>query len=221
MKDIMGIEIENMSAASAVRRIMGLLAREPLSVCTVLRADMLLLAEKDEEYREYLSQTALRIVGDAAILKAMGEERKDRLEELENHSFQTQLLKELSGNGRPVAVLTETEAEKEKTVENLKRNYPSLSLAGAFSMETSDDMDYAVNHINGLDAELVIAKLPPPEQEAFIFSNKGRLNIRLWLGLGQASVAGEKKEKTAGFLENLFIKRLFKKKVNQYQEEKN
>lgn len=76
MKDIMGIEIENMSAASAVRRIMGLLAREPLSVCTVLRADMLLLAEKDEEYREYLSQTALRIVGDAAILKAMGEERK-------------------------------------------------------------------------------------------------------------------------------------------------
>lgn len=37
MKDIMGIEIENMSAASAVRRIMGLLAREPLSVCTVLR----------------------------------------------------------------------------------------------------------------------------------------------------------------------------------------
>ena len=29
MKDIMGIEIENMSAASAVRRIMGLLAREP------------------------------------------------------------------------------------------------------------------------------------------------------------------------------------------------
>ena len=88
-------------------------------------------------------------------------------------------------------------------------------------METSDDMDDAVNHINGLDAELVIAKLPPPEQEAFIFSNKGRLNIRLWLGLGQASVAGEKKEKTAGFLENLFIKRLFKKKVNQYPEEKN
>ena len=116
MKDIMGIEIENMSAASAVRRIMGLLAREPLSVCTVLRADMLLLAEKDEEYREYLSQTALRIVGDAAILKAMGEERKDRLEELENHSFQTQLLKELSENGRPVAVLTETEAEKEISV---------------------------------------------------------------------------------------------------------
>ena len=30
-------------------------------------------------------------------------------------------------------------------------------------METSDDMDDAVNHINGLDAELVIAKLPPPE----------------------------------------------------------
>ena len=88
---------------------------------------------------KYLSQTALRIVGDAAILKAMGEERKDRLEELENHSFQTQLLKELSENGRPVAVLTETEAEKEKTVENLKRNYPSLSLAGAFSMETSDE----------------------------------------------------------------------------------
>ena len=195
MKDIMGIEIENMSAASAVRRIMGLLAREPLSVCTVLRADMLLLAEKDEEYREYLSQTALRIVGDAAILKAMGEERKDRLEELENHSFQTQLLKELSENGRPVAVLTETEAEKEKTVENLKRNYPSLSLAGAFSMETSDDMDDAVNHINGLDAELVIAKLPPPEQEAFIFSNKGRLNIRLWLGLGQASVAGRRRKR--------------------------
>ena len=35
-------------------------------------------------------------------------------------------------------------------------------------METSDDMDDAVNHINGLDAELVIAKLPSPEQEAFI-----------------------------------------------------
>ena len=49
MKDIMGIEIENMSAASAVRRIMGLLAREPLSVCTVLRADMLLLPVTEGE----------------------------------------------------------------------------------------------------------------------------------------------------------------------------
>ena len=221
MKDIMGIEIENMSAASAVRRVMGLLVREPLSVCTVLRADMLLLAEKDEEYREYLSQTTLRIVGDTAILKAMGEDRKDRLEELENNSFQTQLLGELSEARHPVAVLTETEEEKENTVENLKRNYPSLPLAGAFSMETSDDMDDAVNHINGLDAELVIAKLPSPEQEAFIFSNREKLNIRLWLGLGEASVAGEKKEKPAGFLENLFIKHLFKKKVTQYQEEKN
>ena len=87
-------------------------------------------------------------------------------------------------------------------------------------MATSDDMDDAVNHINGLDAELVIAKLPSPEQEAFIFSNRDRLNIRLWLGLGETSVAGEKKEKTAGFLENLFLKRLFKKKMTQYQEEK-
>ena len=218
MKDVMGIEIENLSAASAVRRVMGLLGREPLSICTVFRADMLLLAEKDEEYRGYLSRMALRLAGDEAILKAMGEERMD---EIENHSFQIQLLKELSEANYTVAVLTETEPEKEKTMENLKRNYPSLPLAGAFSMETSDDMDDAVNHINGLDAELVIAKLPSPEQEAFIFSNRDRLNIRLWLGLGEASVAGEKKEKTAGFLENLFLKRLFKKKVTQYQEEKN
>ena len=221
MKDVMGIEIENLSAASAVRRVMGLLGREPLSICTVFRADMLLLAEKDEEYRGYLSRMALRLAGDEAILKAMGEERKERLDEIENHSFQIQLLKELSEANYTVAVLTETEPEIEKTMENLKRNYPSLPLAGAFSMETSDDMDDAVNHINGLDAELVIAKLPSPEQEAFIFSNRDRLNIRLWLGLGEASVAGEKKEKTAGFLENLFLKRLFKKKVTQYQEEKN
>ena len=66
-------------------------------------------------------------------------------------------------------------------------------------METSDDMDDAVNHINGLDAELVIAKLPSPEQEAFIFSNRDRLNIRLWLGLGEASVAGEKRKKRPAF----------------------
>mgnify|MGYP004536151673 CR=1 FL=1 len=117
MKDVMGIEIENLSAASAVRRVMGLLGREPLSVCTVLRADMLLLAEKDEEYREYLSQMALRLAGDETILKAMGEERKERLEEIENHSFQMQLLKELSEESHTVAVLTETEPEKEKTME--------------------------------------------------------------------------------------------------------
>ena len=166
---------------------------------------------------------ALRLAGDEAILKAMGEERKERLDEIENHPFQIQLLKELSEANYTVAVLTETEPEKEKTMENLKAklSVPSVPWLEAFSMETSDDMDDAVNHINGLDAELVIAKLPSPEQEAFIFSNRDRLNIRLWLGLGEASVAGEKKEKTAGFLENLFLKRLFKKKVTQYQEEKN
>lgn len=87
MKDVMGIEIENLSAASAVRRVMGLLGREPLSICTVFRADMLLLAEKDEEYRGYLSRMALRLAGDEAILKAMGEERKERLDEIENIPF--------------------------------------------------------------------------------------------------------------------------------------
>ena len=44
----------------------------------VFRADMLLLAEKDEEYRGYLSRMALRLAGDEAILKAMGEERERR-----------------------------------------------------------------------------------------------------------------------------------------------
>mgnify|MGYP000013688994 CR=1 FL=1 len=78
-----------------------------------------------------------------------------------------------------------------------------------------------MNENNVLGAWLVSAKLPSPEQEAVFCSNRDRLNIRLWLGLGEASVAGEKKEKTADFLENLFLKRLFKKKVTQYQEEKN
>lgn len=217
----MGLEIENLSAAQAVRRVMELLDRKPLSVCALLRADMLLQAEEHEEYQSLLSQLSLGIIGDSEILHAMGEMHKERQKEVETNAFLDQFLQALSREGRTVAILAETEGEKNKAMEELKRMYPSLSLVGAFSMELSDDADDAVNHINGLDAEIVLAKLSSPGQEEFAFANRSKLNVSLWLGLGRGNASGKNMEKVPGFFEKLLVKRLFKKKVTRYQDEKN
>lgn len=220
-KEIMGIEIENLSASQAVRRAMGSLREETLGICEILRAEMFLQAEKQEEYRNLLDQLTLGIIGDEEILRAVGEDSSERQKEVAENLFLKQMLEALSEDKRTVAVLTDTEAEKNKTTEFLKSNYPSLPLAGGFSMELSDDADDAVNHINGLDAEVVLAKLSSPEQEEFIFANRGKLSISLWLGVGKETQARRKAEKVPGFLEKILMKRMFKKKVTQYQDVKN
>lgn len=219
-KDIIGIEIENLSAAQTVRRVMSMLRQNGLNVCALLRADMLLTAEEQEEYRVLLSKLSLGIIGDGEILKALGDEREERYREVEELAFLPLLLDELSEEKRTVAVLTKTEEEKVQLIEYICGAYPALSLAGAFSLELSDDVDDAVNHINGLDADLVLAELPSPEQEELVFANKGKLNISMWLGLGRGGTSGKKSEKVPGFLEKLLVKRLFKKKLTQYQSEK-
>jgi len=50
--------------------------------------------------------------------------------------------------------------------------------------ECAGDSDGIVNEINIESPDIVFSVLPTPEQEYFLVENKGKLNAKIWYGLG-------------------------------------
>ncbi len=215
-KEIMGVELESWTAGEALEKILAWLDQENLSVCAFVRMGMLLTAESDETYRGFLSRLRMGILVDPEVKKAMevGEEETN-----EERTFLNALFLGLSEKKSTFAVLKETREQADRTGKDLKSQFPELKLTGVLAMEEFEDGDDAVNHINALDADFLLADLPIPEQEGFVFANRNRLDLKVWLGVGGRTVVGKKAEKMPGFFEKLIEKRIFKKKVNQYTKE--
>ena len=215
-KNVMGIELEILNAREAADCAASFLNRETVAILSLLRTGMFLEAEKNEGYRKLLKELNLGVAADPEILEALGENGDEKKRETDELSFLTPFLDRLKASDRTVAVLAESEEEKQETCEYLWGICPGLKIPGAFSLELSDDEDDAVNHLNGLDANVIVARLPIPRQEEFAFANRGKLNVSVWIGLGQDSSLGKRNENVPGMLEKLIEKRLFKRKLTRY-----
>jgi N-acetylglucosaminyldiphosphoundecaprenol N-acetyl-beta-D-mannosaminyltransferase len=216
-KEIMGVELESWTAGEALEKILAFLDQEILSVCALVRMGMLLTAESDENYRAFLKELQMGILVDPEVKKAMEVEAEEEIGE--ESTFLNGLFLRISEKQSTLAVLKETREQAEQAGKDLKKQFPGLRLTGVLAMEEFEDGDDVVNHINALDADLLLADLPIPVQEEFVFTNRNRLDLKVWLGIGGKAVSGKKLEKMPGFFEKLIEKRMFKKKVNQYTRE--
>lgn len=215
-KQVLGMELKAMSAQETVEKLTELLEADSLSVCALIRSGMLLEAEKNEEYRELLNRLTFTMIGDTDILKALGEESEVYQREIENQTVLSEWLDWLAREEKSIVVLTENEKLKNSAMEFIRSAYPDLRLAEVIAMEEMEAEDDVVNHINGMDVDVVLAELSIPEQEEFIFKNKAKLNIGMWIGMGKNVSSRRKSDSMPGFFEKLIEKRIFKKKVTSY-----
>lgn len=215
--NVLDVHLDDCTAKDAMKAVTGYMQTDPVNTVEILTVDVLMRASETEGIKSNLEELDLVLAGDEAILEAAEVTEKKKLQEVQNRSFLKMLFHYFHKNHTRIFVLVDAKEEMEGARAFLEENYRGIEIAGVEAVpddETADDM--IINHVNGAEAECVLAGLSSPKQENFICRVHDKLNTKLWLGVGKGGMLSPRetgfKERFRDFWERKILKREMEKK---------
>lgn len=211
---VLGLEIDNLSAKDATKLVVSYMETEPVSVVEMVTMNTIGCFQQDEMAKELFEQFDIALASDKGILEAAGETDEKRLREVDELLFIKMVMRFLHKNSARVFLLAENEVDMGKLEGYIQEDYSNLQILGKATLTengASDDM--LLNLVNGAEAESILSAIPSPTEELFISRNKSLVNAKVWLGLGNL-LEELKKEKT-GFqkVKEFILRQLLKKEM--------
>ena len=195
---VLGLEIDNLTAKDAVKRVVSYMETEPVSVVEMVTMNTLGKFQQDETAKELFESFDIALASDKGMLEAAGVTDERRLKEVDELLFIKMVMRFLHKNSARVFLLAEDKADLQKLEMYMQEDYSNIQVMDKATMEengASDDM--LLNLVNGAEAECILSALPSPIEEQFIFRNKSLVNASVWLGFG--NLLDELKKEKTGF----------------------
>lgn len=211
---VLGLEIDNLTAKDAVKRVMSYMETEPVNVVEMVTMNTLGKFQQDETAKELFESFDIALASDKGMLEAAGVKDERRLKEVDELLFIKMVMRFLHKNSARVFLLAEDEADLQKLEIYMQEDYSNIQVMDKATMKengASDDM--LLNLVNGAEAEYILSALPSPIEEQFIFRNKSLVNARVWLGFG--NLLDELKKEKTGFqkVKEFLLRQLLKKEM--------
>ena len=138
--NVLGVELDNYQVDEAMEMVSEYMQNDLLNTIGIVTMQMLLLADEDEQWKTYLKDLDMSIIGETEILTAAGIEEDGTLyEEIETNEFIARLFWYLIQTGSRIFVLGETEDEVESLEKYLQETYPGIQVAGGAVVESLDE----------------------------------------------------------------------------------
>lgn len=214
---ILGISLSDFPVKEAVGRIDGYLRGGALRTAAVLTAHMLELAAGDEDGRALLEKTDLTVCMEPDILEAAGIAGESRVKEIEDNAFWTEFLKHLARQKSGIYLLADTSGQAEDLLEMLVLAQDDLNIIECRGYEEFDlQPERLINAINEMAPDVVLSRMGWPADLKLMHESQRLLNARLWMALPDREITGKPR---TGVLSEI-RRKIFRKKVNEYNEEK-
>ena len=219
--NVLDMQVDNYSAKEAMKRIVQLIQTEPVSIVKLVTVDMMMKIAEVAKLKAEIECFDMVLAGEKEILKAAGITDPRSIQEVDSLLFTKMFLRFLHKNQKRVFLLLESDDEALPFTEYLESYYSGIHVEGYVVVPDQDPADdMIVNRINGAEADCVLAVLSSPKQEEFVIRNKMLLNTRIWFGIGsvinfQAKIGSKK-----NWLQELIVKRIFKKEMEKEKREK-
>lgn len=230
--ELLGISLTNVGLNEALIRTNEYLERGGLNTIAYVSARMLLEASEDEQQQKWWSGLDLTICEDVEILKAAGVNSESRLREVEENAYLKEFLKTLVHRQETVFLLAPNE-EQLKDFEQELRLFQSswqgnvknglrsrLQIIGRDITERyEENKDGMINGINALAPGVILSRLPYPEGIRLMYDYHSYLNGSVWLTLPEVLVKDNRSDWT-GKVSDFFYRKLFDKKIHQFEQDK-
>lgn len=208
--DILGVKVCRINMQQAVEEIKKMLTQNKQSYFCTPNPEIILHAQKDQDYRNIINQADLQTPDGIGLLWAseylntkQGKSRISKLTLLAKifqpnkcHSVLTervtgveltkQICKVADQLNKKVFLLGAAEGVAQKTASILKKQYPSLDIAGTYSgTPQAQEEEKITSLINNSEAEILLVAYGAPAQEKWIARNLGKMpKIKLAGGVG-------------------------------------
>ena len=122
-------------------------------------------------------------------------------------------------NHKKIFLLADSEENLGKVEAVLSRHNRGIRVTGQMVIsENEEQIQDAINAINGTETDCILSVLPSPFQERFITANKALLNVRVWLGGGCAFTGHLDEIKLRNRIRFFIQKKIFRYHVEQEKE---
>lgn len=179
---LFGIKIDDYDFAEALKAAEALIVSDKVSQIVTINPEMFTCAENDKNFAKIIDEAEMVIpdgVGVKIALKITGQ----KAERIPGIDFAKKLIEYSSEKNIPIALVGAKEEILQKTVENLKKEFPELNIVYAHNgyFENPDEIYQGIKNTS---PKLILAALGSPKQEEFIYNSKKIINPALLIGVG-------------------------------------
>lgn len=207
--EIMGIQLDNCTVQEAMEQVEAYLENTVMNTIGSVTMETLVQAKENGDIKAGIKELDLAIVEDQEILKAAGANSPQRLKETAEQQFFQEFLRRTAQEGRTVYLFGKTMEQLEGVKRQLLEYDSGLSILGGFAIEEcGEDYESAVNEVNSILPDIILSVLPSPGQEYFLRVNKGKMNAKIWYGLG--SGFGRQRNGLKGLVKKIIHKEMLR-----------
>lgn len=219
--EILGISLDNYTVREAMLQVEQFLDEKVMHTIEVITMETLVLAKENDALKESIEGLDLAVINDKEILKAAGVNSPQRMKETTEQQFMTEFLKRIIRNGKTVYLFGESPEQVGLLETYLRENYDRLQILGSLALANCvGDCDGAINEINIISPDVIFSTLPTPEEELFLLENKGKIDARIWCGLGRGCEMRHGVSYLKGKVKKLIHKGKLHSMLSKYEQEK-
>ena len=212
---VAGIKLNSYTAVENLTQIGKRLYSNVFTTVEEVYMRTLLLAKEDETVKNVIEALDITVISENGIWDAVGLNSNLRRREVENRDFFFRFMRMLERNKYDVLILGQTNQENLEACEYIAGEFPRLNVVGTKALEECIGMkEKLINEINMLSPNVIISVLPSPVQEHFLAEHRQMLSTRIWYGVGNGKISGQKHS-----LKYVILKKLRKYKLMTYIKE--
>lgn len=148
-------------------------------------SEIIMNAMKDPEFMDILNSADMIIPDGIGLVYASKILKQPLKERVTGIDFAEGILEYLNNEGKSVFLFGSKPGIAEKAVENLSQKYPDIKFTGTYHGYYKDtEEEKIVELINEATADLLCVALGSPKQERFINKYRGRLKVKVAIGVG-------------------------------------
>ena len=214
---VLGISLMDVSAREGLRRAEHFLQTGALNTTSYINAQSLSMASRDEQVKEYLEETDLMFCLEPDILEAAGIASPGRVREIEDRMFLREFLKRLARQHDKVYLLGDTDKQAQELQEMLLNAQENLNIVDVRGYEEFEyQPQRLMNAMNEAAPKVIFSRMTYPLDLELMHSGRKFLNAELWVAWPETKL----KEKVRTTVWRKVRKKIFQKKVNEYNLEK-
>ncbi|MGJ7045963.1 WecB/TagA/CpsF family glycosyltransferase [Thermoanaerobacterium thermosulfurigenes] len=182
---IFDVPIDKVNMKQAVDTVEKFLSEDRLHMVATPNAEIVMMAQKDPEYKEILNKTDLNVPDGSGVIFASKIYKEELPERVAGFDLMMELIKVASAKKYKIYLLGAKSDVVKAAYLNLKRQYSEIDIVGFhdgyFSKDDEDEIIYDINEKN---TDLLFVALGAPKQEKWIYENRNKLKAKVAIGVG-------------------------------------
>lgn len=184
---LFGVKFHKVDEDAAFKRFLYLLNRKTYSMIFTPNPEIVMMAQKDLEYKDILAEGDLVIPDGIGIIMASRIKKLGLEKRLPGIEMMESILKYCNNAKKSIYLLGSSSENVENAAKNIRETYPNIDIAGYHDGYFDENEELKiVDKINDVKPDILFVAMGAPKQEKWMYKYRKILNVKVAMGVGGA-----------------------------------